>query len=157
MEYESDTHQTFIIAKVNQRYRGLAAIHTTEHFSVEDLIDIRLYLMKTFQNARNHPPLLAELTWASNQPTTFWDTKRDIKAKPEFPYIHTCLYIAVAASHPRSKVTSLPLNVVFDTLERELGIIVVDITDLSRPRCAFLRYGHMKMLDTVEFDISFNP
>ncbi|CAG8961070.1 hypothetical protein HYFRA_00002612 [Hymenoscyphus fraxineus] len=146
MDYEWDQHQAFIIAKINERYRGLAVIQTTDDFAIDELIDIRLSLVEIFKDPQNHPPILAELAWASKQHAKSWDTKQELKAKPEFPYIHTCLHIAAANATngnsrrcPVARVMSLPFNTAFDMVDNQQGIIVMDITDLSQPRSAFLR------------------
>lgn len=86
-------HQLFVIARINGRYRQLAAIHHQwlyGHTAIRRCRDT----LNIFGNKTNRIPLQQELIAASQKDDDFWLAAHDDRHKNEhvpFPFIMTCL------------------------------------------------------------------
>ena len=92
-------HQLFVVAKINNRYRTLCAIH---HLWLYGQIALRRCLgtLKIFGDPANRIPLEQELIAAQHHDGAFWTaTQEEYYSKNNhipFPFIATCLIIGAS-------------------------------------------------------------
>ncbi|KAI1259581.1 hypothetical protein F5Y18DRAFT_295061 [Xylariaceae sp. FL1019] len=135
-------HQVYVIAKIGNRFRGLAALHHQWRYG-DFAVKHCARLVKTFQEQKNHPLSRYELQLAAALPEEKWEEKainnRDERAL--FPFIATCLMLGSSfdpSSGPCSNVIPLPFNTSCGTPGNNDGVTILDITDLSAVRYAFI-------------------
>lgn len=94
-------HQLFVIAKINNRYRCLAAIH---HQWLYGHTALRRCLgtLEIFQAVANRLPLQQELIAAAQLDDEFWTTETEpadsYHADVRFPFTMTCLVLGASFS-----------------------------------------------------------
>ena len=93
-------HQLFVIARINGKYRTLAAVH---HQWLYGHTALRRCLgtLKIFQDAKNRPALEEELKLASKREEHLWKTPEARKQWPDvvevhFPFTVTCLVLGAS-------------------------------------------------------------
>ena len=161
-------HQLFVIAKINDRHRVLAAIHIQWLYGFSTLRQ-GLHLISIFNAQTNQAGLRRELNRAEKS-----DWTKDIyddqgkASSTVFPFIATCLSIGTALneeSTETSNVFLLPIDIAYDGCDNDDGITVLDISDIGRTRygLAFLseselswQYGE-RPDDDIEFEADVVP
>ena len=134
-------HQLFVIAKIGNRYRGLAVFH---HQWLYGALALRqcLEILAIFSAPVNRLPIRQELTAAKRYDETFWTKpcRYDDNDVP-FPFITTCLLLGASFDMKdgyNRTLTMEPFNMAFDQGDNMDGITVIDITDLSHVRYCFV-------------------
>ncbi|KAF7940391.1 uncharacterized protein EAE98_000518 [Botrytis deweyae] len=137
-------HQLFVIAKVNGRYRGLAAIHHQWLYGITAL-EACLNILKILQSPANRIALSHELRHAARFKEEDWSRKIGFAKVPvadiPFPFILTCLVVGAglrAKDSYHARVHNLPFNLSFDGSDNNDGITVFDITELTQLRYCFV-------------------
>jgi len=136
-------HQLFIIGKINNRYRGFAAIHHQWLYGATAL-KVCFRLLHIFQAPVNRLALQHELRWAKTLQKSDWELEGEkLKDFLPFPFIHTCLTIG-ASFNPAEEyyhmVHPLPFNLDFDGGDNNDGITIIDITDPDHVRYCFVNF-----------------
>ncbi|PQE29823.1 hypothetical protein CJF32_00000476 [Rutstroemia sp. NJR-2017a WRK4] len=148
-------HQLFVIAKIGNRYRGLAAVHH-QYLYGYSAIKICLNLIKIFQCPANRWALKHELQSATRVDEAYWSKEdayvTDVDDIP-FPFITTCLSVGSSlrpdeASHAVTHVLSF--NMPYDGGANNNGITVLDITDLENVRYCFVDFHGMESEGDVD-------
>ncbi|TGO26641.1 hypothetical protein BPAE_0055g00120 [Botrytis paeoniae] len=137
-------HQLFVVAKINGRYRGLAAIHHQWLYGVTAL-EVCLNILKILQSPANRIALSHELRHATRLQEEGWSRKIGFAkvsvADIPFPFILTCLVVGAglrAKDSYHARVHNLPFNLSFDGGDNNDGITVFDITELMQVRYCFV-------------------
>ncbi|KAG7146012.1 hypothetical protein HYQ46_005218 [Verticillium longisporum] len=151
-------HQLFVIARVGNYYRPLAAIHHQWLYGVSALRSCRR-LLRIFSDPSNRIALKHELYLAvdffqkrgppPSDPPECEDPERT--ACP-FPFITTCLAVGAAYDFDLGRVDTiheLAFDTGFDQGDNNDGITVLDITDLVDVRYCFVNlFGHVRDFET---------
>ena len=99
-------HQLFVIARINGKYRSLAAVHHQWLLGFSAAKQC-LELLKIFSNSLNRIAVQEELKLASTYDAKFWergeqiDHYSDAGRVPRFPFIMTCLCIGAGFEQTR--------------------------------------------------------
>ena len=121
-------HQLFVIAKVRNRYRGLAAVHNQWLYGGGALQ--RCYrLLNILQAKENRVPIAQELRGAREQPDAFWSGNDNFQP---FPFVATCLTVGSSFDPDvgyQARVHPLAFNTSLDEVDNNDGVTVVDISD----------------------------
>ncbi|KAF7872289.1 hypothetical protein EAF04_003213 [Stromatinia cepivora] len=140
-------HQLFIIAKINGRYRGLAAVHHQWLFGATAL-KICLNIRQILQSPANRIALSHELRHATRLSEEDWtrdaDYSKTSTAVIPFPFTLTCLMIGSALNvkdNYHYNVDDLPFNLAFDEGDNNDGITIFDITELEKVRYCFVNFS----------------
>jgi hypothetical protein len=134
-------HQLFVIAKIANRYRGLAVFHHQWLYGARALKQC-LALLTIFSSPANRLAILQELAAARRHAESFWtkpSTYDDCEVP--FPFISTCLLLGASFDVKdgyNANVTPEPFNMAFNGGDNNDGITIIDITDLSHVRYCFV-------------------
>ena len=140
--------QIFVIARINQRYRCLAALH--HHWLSGEAVTARcLALLKIFQAEANRYAIQQELGAAKSYPAKAWDSGEKTfchlpvecgQDVAPFPFIATCLVIG-ASFDPgegyQTRVHPLSRDISLEHVDNDYGITVIDISDPKQLRYCF--------------------
>ncbi|KAI0149493.1 hypothetical protein GGR57DRAFT_473576 [Xylariaceae sp. FL1272] len=144
-------HQLFAIAKIGNRFRSLAALHHQWLYG-QAAIKSCAKLITIFQEQKNHPLLRYELQLAATLPQEKWEEEvtdwQDQRAL--FPFIATCLMFGASfdpSSGTGSNVAPLPFNTPYDGGDNNDGVTILDITDPSSVRYAFV-FPELRFVDS---------
>ncbi|KAF2001563.1 hypothetical protein P154DRAFT_619238 [Amniculicola lignicola CBS 123094] len=138
-------HQLFVIAKVLDRYRSLAAVHHQWLYGFTALRTCRR-LAQIFQAPENRHLLKLELARAAALDEKVWAAPVDWNSYPEFPFITTALMLGTALDLDNEQVSSVlaePWNMPFDGGDNNDGITVLDITTPETIRYSFARFNFL--------------
>ncbi|KPM39230.1 hypothetical protein AK830_g7357 [Neonectria ditissima] len=140
-------HQLFVIARLGNHYRPLAAIHHQWLYGVSALRSCRR-LLRIFSDASNRTALKHELHLAAGffkdrgpppaQPPEYEDPE---KQPCLFPFITTCLAVGTGYDGDLGRVHTvheLAYDTGFDQGDNNDGITVIDISDLDDVRYCFV-------------------
>ncbi|TGO40324.1 hypothetical protein BHYA_0039g00040 [Botrytis hyacinthi] len=137
-------NQLFVIAKINGRYRRLAAIHHQSLYGVTAL-EACLNILRILQSPANRIALLHELRHAARLKEEDWPRKIGFAkvsvADIPFSFILTCLVVGAglrAKDSYHALVQNLPFNLSFDGSDKKDGITVFNITEMTQVRYCFL-------------------
>ena len=134
-------HQLFVIAKIGNRYRGLAVFHHQWLYGATALKRC-LGILAIFSAPANRLPIQQELTAARKHADEFWTEPQTwTSLEVPFPFITTCLLLGASLDVKEgydASVLLMPFNMPFDGGDNNDGITVVDITDLSHVRYCFV-------------------
>ncbi|KAJ8071293.1 hypothetical protein OCU04_001629 [Sclerotinia nivalis] len=149
-------HQLFIIAKINGRYRGLAAVHHQWLYGATAL-KICLNILKILQSPANRIALSHELRHATRLSEEDWtldaDYSKTSTAVIPFPFALTCLMIGSALDVKRNyyhNVDDLPFNLPFNEGDNNDGVTIFDITELEKVRYCFVNFQGYGFIDEDE-------
>lgn len=129
-------HQLFVIAKVFNRFRTLAAVHH-QQLSSQRALQRCLRSVEILQATPNRIPVSQELRAARRKDDDFWATSKEFQP---FPFIATCLTVGCSfdpGEGYQDRVHPLPFNVTLDRINNNDGISVMDITNPGLPRYCF--------------------
>ena len=132
-------HQLFVIARVWERYRTLAAVHRQWLYKMNP-IERCLRLNHTFEAEPNQIPIKQELRAARNKDDHFWT----MDLVQPFPFIATCLLVGSSFEPEigyQHRVHSLPFNVTLDRIDNNDGITIIDISDTKNIKYCFAFLG----------------
>ncbi|KAI5462110.1 hypothetical protein BGZ63DRAFT_354729 [Mariannaea sp. PMI_226] len=142
-------HQLFVIAKVGEHYRSLAAVHHHWLYGMSALRQC-LLLLQIFSTEANRPMLRQELAMAERH---FRDEEPPPIKAPfinssagspiQFPFIMTCLMVGAgynASDCTASVVHEEPFGMGYDQGDNNDGITVLDISDLSQVKYCFVNF-----------------
>jgi hypothetical protein len=134
-------HQLFVIAKIANRYRGLAVFHHQWLYGAAALKRC-LGLLAIFSASPNRLPIQQELAAARRYDEDFWTKPRSYnESEVPFPFISTCLLLGASFDAKEGNNATLilePFNMAFDGGDNNDGITVIDITNLSHVRYCFI-------------------
>jgi hypothetical protein len=134
-------HQLFVIAKIANRYRGLAAFHHQWLYGALAL-ERCLRIITIFSAPANRLPIQQELTAARRFDEEFWTKQRSWEDfEVPFPFITTCLLLGASFDVKavyNDRLTLEPFNMPFNGGDNNDGITVIDITDLTHVRYCFV-------------------
>ena len=154
-------HQLFVVAKVGNRWRSLAAIHHQWLYGQSALkrkhiiqlhpallavhiLNIQvsgcLRILRIFQDPQNRLLIEHEVDRAYKLPSKKWDKRAD-DCIPEFPFITTCLLLG-ASFDPELRYSHVgipePWNMPFNGNNNNDGITVINISDPANVEYAFI-------------------
>jgi hypothetical protein len=148
-------HQLFVIAKVANRYRGLAAFHNQWLYGPLAL-ERCLRILTIFSAPANRLPIQQELTAARRLDEEFWTKPRSWEDfEVPFPFITTCLLLGASFDVKpiyNSRVTLEAFNMAFNEGDNNDGITVIDITDLTHVRYCFAFWRDWRSEGGLEFE-----
>ncbi|KAF7960047.1 hypothetical protein EAE96_001647 [Botrytis aclada] len=137
-------HQLFVIAKINGRYRGLAAIHH-QWLYVFTALEACLNTLNILQSPANRIALSHELRHVARLKEEDWLRKIEFTkvsvADIPFPFILTCLVVGAGLRVKEcyhARVHNLPFNLSYRGGSNDDGITVFDITELTQVRYCFV-------------------
>jgi hypothetical protein len=140
-------HQLFVIAKIGNRYRGLAVFHH-QWLLGEIALERCLRLLTIFSAPANRLPIQQELTAARRLDEEFWTKPRSWEDfEVPFPFITTCFLLGASFDVKavyNSRVTLEPFNMAFNGGDNNDGITVIDITNLTHVRYCFVFWRDWK-------------
>jgi hypothetical protein len=148
-------HQLFVIAKIANRYRGLAVFHHQWLYGYRALRQC-LALLTIFSAPANRLAILQELAAARRHSENFWAKPLDYtNNEVPFPFITTCLLLGASFNVEdgyNARVILEPFNMAFNMGDNNDGITIIDITDLSHVRYCFVLWNewHFFQSDEVE-------
>lgn len=129
-------HQLFIIARIRNKYRTLAAVHHQSLYG-ETALQRCLRVLAVLQEESNCVPILHELRAARGKDDNFWATRDDFQP---FPFIATSLLVA-SSFDPRAghenRVHPLAFNTTLRQIDNNDGITVIDISNPTSLRYCF--------------------
>ncbi|KAK7408783.1 hypothetical protein QQX98_009027 [Neonectria punicea] len=143
-------HQLFVIARVGNHYRTLAAVHHQWLYGVSALRSCRR-LLRIFSDVNNRITLKHELDLATgffkdqgpppSRPPSYEEAE-EVEERPcPFPFITTCLATGAAYDSEVGRVQTiheLAFNTGFNQGDNNDGITVLDITDPADVRYCFV-------------------
>lgn len=139
-------HQLFVIAKVNGKYRSLAAVHHQWLYGPTALRRCR-GLLDIFSNPKNAISLQEELKVAARK-DSLWDRESSLMERSvKFPFIMTCLMLGASYDSQDGylhKVHIEPFNMSYDEGDNNNGITIIDISDLNDVRYCFVDFFGME-------------
>jgi len=139
-------HQLFVIAKIGNRYRGLAVFHHQWLYG-SIALERCLRILTIFSAPANRLPIQQELTAAKRLDEEFWAKPQDWEDfEVPFPFINTCLLLGASFDVKavyNSHVKLYPFDMPFNGGDNNDGITVIDITDLKHVRYCFVFFGYM--------------
>ena len=140
-------HQLFVIAKIANRYRGLAVFH--HQWLLADIaLERCLTILTIFSAPANRLPIQQELTAARRLDEEFWTKPRSWEDfEVPFPFITTCLLLGASFDVKtvyNHRVTLEPFNMAFNGGDNNDGITVIDITDLTHVRYCFVSWKNWR-------------
>ncbi|KAM0715451.1 hypothetical protein Q7P37_008949 [Cladosporium fusiforme] len=135
-------HESFIVARVDKRYRTLAVI---QNEWLHPILVVRqcLLIMKMLSADGNIPGIRRELALAASKPAEFWcskDKKREQNRQAvDFPFLTTCLLLGTGLRVKGGVYPSrhLPFEVQYGGTG---GTSIFDITQLGQPRYALFSF-----------------
>ncbi|KAL8866778.1 MAG: hypothetical protein Q9174_006089 [Haloplaca sp. 1 TL-2023] len=138
-------HQLFVIARINGRYRQLAAIHHQWLFGHTALRRCR-DMLNIFSNTTNRIPLQQELIAASRKDHDFWLESYDDKNEHvPFPFIMTCLVTGASFNVDGyyHGVLIEPFFMPHNGGDNDDGITIFDITEPGDVHYCFVDFKGM--------------
>jgi hypothetical protein len=130
-----------VIAKIGNRYRGLAVFHH-QWLLGEIALERCLRILTIFSAPANRLPIQQELTAAKRLDEEFWTKPRSWEDfEVPFPFITTCFLLGASFDVKpvcNSRVTLEPFNMAFNGGDNNDGITVIDITNLTHVRYCFV-------------------
>ena len=121
-------HQLFVIARINGKYRCLAAVH---HQWLSGISAARkcLEILKIFSNGLNRVALQEELKLASTYDVEFWESglqpdDYDASIVIRFPFVMTCLCIGAGFEQTRGyqhRVSIQSWQIKYDEEDNNIG------------------------------------
>ncbi|KAL8796540.1 MAG: hypothetical protein Q9195_001214 [Heterodermia aff. obscurata] len=150
-------HQLFIIAKIDGRYRGLAALHN-QRLNGLSAVARCCRTLQVFQAAENRIPIQQELLAARSRPEAFWnreltyDYRRSDCAEiiAPFPFISTALTLGSSFdpfNGVHDRVFPLQFNTPFDGGDNNDGVTIIDVTQPAHPRYCFVFFEELERVD----------
>ncbi|KAL8868710.1 MAG: hypothetical protein Q9174_004813 [Haloplaca sp. 1 TL-2023] len=143
-------HQLFVIARINGRYRQLAAIHHQELYGHTALRRCR-DILNIFSNTTNRIPLQQELIAASRTDHDFWlDSYNDKNEHVPFPFVMTCLVTGASFNVDGyyHSVLIEPFFMPYNGGDNNDGITIFDITEPGDVHYCFVDFkGHYCFVD----------
>ncbi|CAD6591967.1 MAG: hypothetical protein ASARMPRED_005887 [Alectoria sarmentosa] len=151
-------HQHFIIARVNGRYRNLAAVAQWPYGNT--ILECCRNTLKILQATTNRLPMEEELKAAERCQEIFWTQgvfeepeHWDVATDAPFPFLMTCLMLGT--THGLSDgyicaVTIGPWQIKHNSRHPNEGITVFDITDASRVRYCLVYFEDTTTGDPVQ-------
>ena len=142
-------HQLFVIARINGKYRSLAAVHNQWLYGHTALRRC-LSTLGIFQDSDNRVPIEAELTMASTKDEAFWTRPEGNERWPidvKFPFIMTCLILGAsfgAEEGYHRAVHAEPFHMAYDEGDNNNGITIFDISEPSSVRYCFVDFLGME-------------
>ena len=147
MAPRGDIAQVFVIARVGDHHRCLAAVHCHDRRGRQDRnrnLSTCLRLVQIFSDKTNRRPLGLELSLAAD----FRQGEEPPKGAPSarltpvrFPFITTCLVIGASTAGPNPRTVHVEdLGMGFYASIDTQGPTVIDITDLDNVRYCFLSW-----------------
>ncbi|KAH9884768.1 hypothetical protein F4778DRAFT_762544 [Xylariomycetidae sp. FL2044] len=138
-------HQLFVIARIGNRYRSLAAIHRQWLYN-KGAYAVCTRLSEIFQETANHPLLHHEMTLAAALTEADWNAEASPSsfATPKFPFIASCLLLGTSFDPDKGVATQahlLPFNTPYDGGDNNDGVTILDITNPAKVRHAFVFPG----------------
>lgn len=135
-------HQLFVIAKINGRYRNLAAVHHQWLYGATALK--RCYgLVQIFQAIENRIPLEQELMSAQHLNEQSWKDDKggfEGQALVPFPMVATCLILGASFDSTdgyHHGVDIEPFGMEYNEGDNNNGITIIDISELHHVRYCF--------------------
>ncbi len=135
-------HQLFVIAKINGRYRNLAAVHHQWLYGATALKRCH-GLVQIFQAVENRVPLEQELLSALHLDEQSWkDEKRGVEGKAfvPFPMIATCLILGASFDSTDGYLHGVdiePFGMEYNEGDNNNGITIIDVSELHHVRYCF--------------------
>ena len=146
-------HQLFVIAKIANRYRGLAVFHHQWLYG-DIALERCLRILTIFSAPANRLPIQQELTAARRLDEEFWTKPRSWEDfEVPFPFITTCLLLGASFDVNEvynSRVTLEPFNMAFNGGDNGDGITIIDITNLTHVRYCFVFWRDWRSKGEVE-------
>ncbi|KAL1861786.1 hypothetical protein Daus18300_008602 [Diaporthe australafricana] len=132
-------HILYAIAKVNGRYRPLAALYRNHDNKGEYAVETCRRLLEIFEEPANRSLLLHELQNASRLPPEKWEAAPQYRnERPAFPFVATVLLLG-ASVEPETgggyNAIHEPFNMPLATVPE--GCTILDVTDPAAVRYAF--------------------
>ena len=122
-------HQLFVIAKIANRYRGLAVFHHQWLYGARALKQC-LALLTIFSAPANRLAILQELAAARRHSESFWTKPCNYDdSKVPFPFITTCLLLGASFNVKEGYNADLilePFNMAFNGSDNNDGITIID-------------------------------
>ncbi|KAL9103723.1 MAG: hypothetical protein Q9163_001273 [Psora crenata] len=144
-------HQLFVIARTNQKYRTLAAVH---HQWLYGHTALRRCLgtLEILQGKNNRVPLEEELKDASRRSEGFWGALQDHgrwsnTTDVHFPFIMTCLILGASFGVHDGYFHDIiiePFQMAYDEGDNNNGITIFDISEPSDVRYCFVDFHGME-------------
>jgi len=153
-------HLLFVIAKIANRYRGLAVL---EHQWLYGALALErcLRILTIFSAPENRLPIQQELTAARRLDEDFWtNTCSWVDFEVPFPFITTCLLLGASFDVKavyNSRVNLQPFNTTFHTGDNNGGITVIDLTDPTHVRYCFMSWRDWRSGVEVERGLRMIP
>ncbi|KAF2108091.1 hypothetical protein BDV96DRAFT_606073 [Lophiotrema nucula] len=143
-------HQLFVIAKINGRYRGLAAVHN-QFLLGADVLKTCQQLITIFGGTHNQKILQLELTRAKDLTEDEWQFRKTWEFgqsvgphEQPFPFVATCLLLGTTVDFKTgeayNRVSACRWNMAFDGGDNNEGVTILDITDVKNIRHCFAKW-----------------
>ncbi|KAK4694341.1 hypothetical protein P7C71_g3228, partial [Lecanoromycetidae sp. Uapishka_2] len=157
-------HQLFVIARINGKYRTLAAVHHQWLYGRTALRRCHGTL-KLLQHPGSQLPLQQELIAAARHEEAFWGSLpdkeddehvTDIDKSDEhvpFPYIMTCLMLGASFGPSDGHISNVlvePFHMKYNEGDNNNGITIFDVTDTCRVRYCFVDFYGMESKREVQ-------
>lgn len=132
----------YVIAKVNGRYRSLAAVYRAYDNKGERAVQACRNIIALFQEPLNQALLLHELQLAGRLPPEEWEEVGPSEypnERPAFPFIATCLLLGASVSPETGKgfnATHEPFKM--PLINASEGCTILDVTNPAAVRYAFV-------------------
>lgn len=133
-------HVLYVMAKINGRYRSLAALYRAYDNKGEYAVDKCRRIIAILQEPANRALLLHELQLASSLPPEKWEVRSEYpNERPAFPFVATCLLLGASVAPETGKgynATHEPFNMPLAAAYE--GCTILDVTDPASVRYAFV-------------------
>ncbi|KAK3379570.1 hypothetical protein B0T24DRAFT_162423 [Lasiosphaeria ovina] len=138
-------HQLFIISKIQDRYRTLAAIHHQWLYGAS-ATKACWRVLQVLEHQANKRLIKHELAYAATRPDEWWDNLGDDDHVTPFPVTATCLLVSAGIdprpeSHYQHDVIPLSIAITPDEVDNNDEITVIDISNLNAVRYCFIFLG----------------
>lgn len=133
-------HQLFVIARIANRYRTLAAVHHQWLYG-ESALQSCLRVLDILRARSNRIPICQELRAARKKDDNFWARRDEFQP---FPFVATCLTVGSSCDPSEGyqhRVRPLAFNTTLDRIDNDDGITVIDISDPNFLRFCFTFLG----------------
>ncbi|KAK3356374.1 hypothetical protein B0T25DRAFT_134962 [Lasiosphaeria hispida] len=150
-------HQIFLISKIQNRYRTLAAVHHQWLYGA-GTTKACWRILKILEHPANQKLVKHELRYAAVRPDEWWDGLERNRCATHFPVVLTCLILG-AMLDPRpefyhqSSNRAIPFSITtdFDGVENDDGVTVIDISNLDAIRYCFFFLHTLTPLTGIEY------
>ena len=135
-------HQLFIVSKIQDRYRTLAAVHHQWLYGAS-ATKACWRVLQILEHLANKRLIKHELAYAATRPDEWWNELGDGDDVAPFPITATCLLLG-AGIDPRPEspyqhdVIPLPIAITPAEVDNNDGITVIDISNLDAVRYCFI-------------------